>query len=79
VTPRQSGSRPTSLPWSDIDKLNAAIVETLADPALHSRLLDLGLEPYPRERQTLEELDAVRKADAKKWWPIIKELGIKPE
>jgi hypothetical protein len=33
----------------------------------------------PRERQTPEALDALRKADADRWWPIIKELGIKPE
>jgi hypothetical protein len=38
-----------------------------------------GYEVYPRERQTLEALGAIRKADAEKWWPIIKELGIKPE
>ena len=34
---------------------------------------------YPRERQTPEALNEIRKADAEKWWPIIKELGIKPE
>jgi hypothetical protein len=32
-----------------------------------------------RERQTPEALNAIRKADAGKWWPIIKELGIKPD
>jgi hypothetical protein len=36
-------------------------------------------QAYPRERQTPEALNALRKADAEKWWPIIKELGIKPE
>jgi tripartite-type tricarboxylate transporter receptor subunit TctC len=61
-----------------IDKLNAAAVEALADEALHSRLVDLGYEVYPRERQTPEALNALRKADADRWWPIIKALGIKP-
>jgi hypothetical protein len=35
------------------------------------------LEIFPHERQTPEALGALVKADAQKWWPIIKELGIK--
>jgi tripartite-type tricarboxylate transporter receptor subunit TctC len=61
-----------------IGKLNAAAVEALADEALRSRFADLGYEVYPRERQTPEALGDLRKADAEKWWPIIKQLGIKP-
>jgi hypothetical protein len=38
--------------------------------------VDLGYEIFPRERQTPEALGALVKADAEKWWPIIKELGI---
>jgi tripartite-type tricarboxylate transporter receptor subunit TctC len=70
---------PKNVPKEIISKLNAAAVEALADQAVRSRFLDLGYEVYPRERQTPEALDALRKADAEKWWPIIKELGIKPE
>ena len=62
-----------------IGKLNAAAVATLADPAVRSRLTDLGLEIFSRERQTPEVLGALVKAGADKWWPIIKELGIKAE
>jgi hypothetical protein len=54
-------------------------VEALADPAVRSRLVDLGFEVFPREQQTPEALGAMVKADAAKWWPIIKEFGIKPE
>ena len=60
-----------------IAKLNAAAVEALADPTVQSRLVELGLEIFPRERQTPEVLGAMVKADAEKWWPIIKEFGIK--
>jgi tripartite-type tricarboxylate transporter receptor subunit TctC len=70
---------PKNVPKEIIGKLNAAAVEALADQALRSRLVDLGYEVYPRERQTQEALGALRKADAEKWWPIIKELGIKPD
>jgi tripartite-type tricarboxylate transporter receptor subunit TctC len=62
-----------------ISKLNAAAVEGLADPAVRSRLADLGMELFPRERQTPEALGALVKADAAKWWPLIKEFGIKAE
>jgi tripartite-type tricarboxylate transporter receptor subunit TctC len=70
---------PKNLPKEIIGKLNAAAVEALADEALRSRLADIGYEVYPPERQTPEALNALRKADADRWWPIIKELGIKPE
>jgi hypothetical protein len=54
-------------------------VEARADLTVPSRLADLGYEIFPRERQTPEVLGALVKADAEKWWPIIKELGIKGE
>jgi tripartite-type tricarboxylate transporter receptor subunit TctC len=60
-----------------IIKLNAAVVAALADPAVRSRLGDLGMEIFPRERQTPEALAALVKADAEKWWPVMKEFGIK--
>jgi hypothetical protein len=55
------------------------VAEALADPAVPSRLADLGLEIFPREQQTPAALSALVKADAEKWWPIIRELGIKAE
>ena len=68
---------PRGTPTDIIGKLNAAAVEALADPAVRSRLAELGYEAFPRERQTPEALGALVKADAEKWWPIIKQLGIK--
>jgi tripartite-type tricarboxylate transporter receptor subunit TctC len=46
---------------------------------VRARLADLGLEIFSREQQTPETLGALVKADAERWWPIIKELGIKAE
>jgi len=59
--------------------LHAAAVEALADPVARSRLAELGYEVFPRERQSPETLAALQKADAEKWWPIIKELGLKAD
>jgi tripartite-type tricarboxylate transporter receptor subunit TctC len=70
---------PRGTPMDIIGKLNAATVQALADPAVRSRFTALGLEIFPRDRQTPEALGALVKADAEKWWPIIKESGIKVE
>jgi tripartite-type tricarboxylate transporter receptor subunit TctC len=70
---------PRATPRDIIDKLSAAAVDALADPAVRSRLTELGMEIFPREEQTPEALGALVKSDAEKWWPIIKESGIKAE
>jgi tripartite-type tricarboxylate transporter receptor subunit TctC len=70
---------PRGTPKDIIGKLDAALVEALADPAVRSRLIEFGMEPYPRDQQTPEALHTLQKAYAEKWWPIIKELGIKAE
>jgi tripartite-type tricarboxylate transporter receptor subunit TctC len=70
---------PKGTPRETIDRLNAATVQALADPLVRSHLADLGYEIFPRERQTPEALGALQKANAEKWWPLIKEFGIKAE
>jgi tripartite-type tricarboxylate transporter receptor subunit TctC len=70
---------PRNTPKDIVSKLRAAAVEALADPIVRSRLTDLGQDIFPRERQTPEALSALAKADAEKWWPLIKEFGIKAE
>jgi tripartite-type tricarboxylate transporter receptor subunit TctC len=70
---------PKGTPRDIIAKLNAAVVEAIADAAVRVRLVDLGFEIFPREQRTPEALGALVKADAEKWWPIIKEAGIKAE
>jgi hypothetical protein len=59
--------------------VNAAAVEALAEPIIYKRLNEGGFEVFPREKQNPASLAAMQKADAEKWWPIIKELGIKAE
>jgi tripartite-type tricarboxylate transporter receptor subunit TctC len=70
---------PKGTPRDIVAKLDAAAVDALADPAVRSRLADLGYEVFPRERQTPEALGAMQKADAEKWWPVIRETGIKAD
>ena len=61
--------------WSAL----SVVVDALADPAVRSRLTDLGFEIPPREQQTPETLAALQKAEIEKWWPIIKAANIKAE
>ena len=70
---------PKGTPISVIIKLNAAVVEALADPVLRERLAVMGEEIPPREQQTPEALGALQKAEIEKWWPIIKTANIKSE
>jgi tripartite-type tricarboxylate transporter receptor subunit TctC len=70
---------PKGTPKEAVNRLNAAVVEALADPAVKSRLVDLGLEIPERDQLTPEALAAWHKAEAAKWWPIIKAANIKPE
>ncbi len=68
---------PKGTPKDIIAKLNAAVVEALADPAVQKRFADSGLEVPPRAKQTPEALAAHQQAEVKKWWPMIKAANIK--
>jgi tripartite-type tricarboxylate transporter receptor subunit TctC len=70
---------PKATPKNVIAKLNAAVVDTLADPTVRQRLADLGQEIAPRDQQTPETLGAFHKAEIEKWWSIIKAANIKAE
>lgn len=68
---------PKATPDAVIATLNAAVVETLADPAVRQRFDHLGMEIPARAQQTPEALAAYHKAEIEKWWPIIKAANIK--
>ncbi len=71
---------PKATPKAVIAKLNAAVVEALADPTVRKRLKEeLGQEIPPRDQQTTEALYAYQKAEIEKWWPLIKTANIRPE
>jgi tripartite-type tricarboxylate transporter receptor subunit TctC len=70
---------PKDTPKDVIAKLNAAVVETIADETVRQRFTEIGQQPWPRDKQTPEGLAAQQKAEIEKWWPIIKAAGIRAE
>ena len=68
---------PKNTPKDVIAKLNAAVRETLADPAVRKRLADLGQEIPPLDQQTPQGLASFQKAEIEKWWPIVRAANIK--
>lgn len=68
---------PKGTPKDIIAKLNAATVAALADPNVKDRLAKLGQTVAAREMQTPEALGRFQKAEADKWWPVIKDANIK--
>ncbi len=70
---------PRGVPKEILAKVHAAVVETLADPAVQKRLAAMHQAIPPRDQQTPEGLAAYQKAEIEKWWPIIKAAGIKAE
>lgn len=68
---------PKGTPKAVVDRLNAAMVEALADPNVRKRFEDLGQDIPTREQQTPEYLRTYHKAEIEKWWPMIKQAGIK--
>jgi tripartite-type tricarboxylate transporter receptor subunit TctC len=68
---------PKGTPRPVIAKLNAAVREALADPAVKSKLAALGQIIPPLDKQTPEALAAHQKAEIEKWWPIVKAANIR--
>jgi tripartite-type tricarboxylate transporter receptor subunit TctC len=62
-----------------VAKIDEALVEALADPAVQRRFTDVGQGTWPREMQNPKALAAQQKAEIEKWWPIVKAAGIKAQ
>jgi len=70
---------PKGTPKEIIAKLNATMVQLLADPAVKQRFEELGIQITPLAQQSPEALRALQKAEAERWWPIIKAANLKAE
>jgi tripartite-type tricarboxylate transporter receptor subunit TctC len=67
---------PARLPKSLVDKLNAAMVATLNEPAIREKLALQGLEPTP---SSPEEFSVFLRAELAKWAKVVKDTGSQPD
>jgi tripartite-type tricarboxylate transporter receptor subunit TctC len=68
---------PKGTPKAIVDKLNAAAVDALNDPAVRKQLENLGLQMPPKDQLTPQALGTWQKAEIAKWWPMIKAANVK--
>jgi tripartite-type tricarboxylate transporter receptor subunit TctC len=68
---------PKDTPRTIIERLNAAVVEVMADTTVQSRLAELGSEIPTSQQQNPRALAALQKAEIDRWWPIIRQANIK--
>lgn len=75
ATPWYALFAPAGTPAKVLERLSRAAVDSVNDPAVKQRLLDMGLEPtgYGPDR-----LAAIMKADYERWGEPIRESGFKP-
>jgi tripartite-type tricarboxylate transporter receptor subunit TctC len=70
---------PKGTPRDIVAKLNATMSQILADPKVKQRFDELGIQITPINQQSPEALRDFQKAEAERWWPIIKASNIKAE
>ena len=68
---------PKGTPAAVVDKLNGAVRKAFADPAVKKRFDSIGHEIPSEDQLTPAALAKFHKAELDKWWPIMKEAGIK--
>jgi tripartite-type tricarboxylate transporter receptor subunit TctC len=67
---------PAGTPRPIIEKVNAALVKALKDPAVSKALIERGAEPVA---STPEEHDAFNRAEIAKWIKVARAAGIEPQ
>jgi tripartite-type tricarboxylate transporter receptor subunit TctC len=67
---------PAATPDAIVNKLNAAIVEALNDPAIQTNIRAIGVEPAPSTPQAFADYI---KSETVKWGQVIRNAGIKLE
>jgi len=70
---------PKGTPKDITAKLNATMTRIFFDPQARDRFDELGIQISPLDQQSPEALRAFQKAEADRWWPIIKAANIKVE
>jgi tripartite-type tricarboxylate transporter receptor subunit TctC len=69
---------PAGTPDAVVDKLNAALQEIIADPAVVKSWADTGVAPYPKEQRTPAAARALLKSEIARWGQVVRDNNIQP-
>jgi tripartite-type tricarboxylate transporter receptor subunit TctC len=67
---------PAATPRPIVDKLNAALRETLADPQVQKTYAERGLESFPPEQLSPEAATTFVKAELQRWGKVVRDNNI---
>jgi tripartite-type tricarboxylate transporter receptor subunit TctC len=70
---------PKGTPKDITARLNAAVGRALDDAKVKQRFVEIGQEMFSVAQRTQAALTAYHKAEADKWWPIVRETRLKAE
>jgi tripartite-type tricarboxylate transporter receptor subunit TctC len=70
---------PAGTPRPILERLNAALSETLSDPRVLKGYADSGVETYPKERWSLEAADDFVRGELEFYAKVVRESDFKPE
>jgi tripartite-type tricarboxylate transporter receptor subunit TctC len=70
---------PRDTPKDIVAKLNATLMQVLAEPSVRTRLGEFGIQIAPAAQQSPEALRTFQKAETERWWPIIRASNLKAE
>jgi tripartite-type tricarboxylate transporter receptor subunit TctC len=69
---------PKGTPDAIVRKYNKAMSDTVDNPAIHKRLVELGLEIVPREQRSPEYLAKYLPEEIARWKKVVQDAGITP-
>lgn len=67
---------PKGTPPEIVEKLNAALLQAITNPASRERFLQLGAEPPPENQRSPQALRQIHAADVAKWGEVIRGANI---
>ncbi len=76
ATPWYGLFAPAGTPPAIVERLSKAVIAVIHEPALHKRLIDMGVEPTGLGP---EKLAAIMKQDYERWGPPIRASGFQPQ
>jgi tripartite-type tricarboxylate transporter receptor subunit TctC len=70
---------PSGTPDAAVDRLNAALQEVVADPAIQKIWAGEGVSGFPKEQSSAEAGRALMKSEIARWGQVIRDNNIRLE